>query len=113
MIPSNIQIIGENVAWGSVYINKLTIVNAKTILQPNSFKGSSVKTIVLPEGLKTIPADAFADCVKLESVQIPSSVKKIEAGAFRNTKVRSVMLSSKAKYMDTSFDDTTIIMTER
>jgi len=63
-----------------------------------SFARSSVKTIVIPEGVETISYGAFYHCDNLESVSIPSTVKTIEAYAFENTPF-------KAKYSsDTSSD---------
>ena len=40
--------------------------------------------VTVPERIKTIPYDAFADCDALTFIQIPASVKTIEYGAFGN-----------------------------
>ena len=40
--------------------------------------------VTVPERVKTIPYDAFADCDALTFIQIPASVKTIEYGAFGN-----------------------------
>lgn len=44
--------------------------------------------VVIPEGIKTIGAFAFAE-TKMESIKLPSTLKKIEAGAFYGCVVSS------------------------
>lgn len=46
---------------------------------------TEIKTVVLPEGLISIGYSAFAGCIGLESVTIPSSVSYIGRWAFKNT----------------------------
>ncbi len=43
---------------------------------------TSLKTVVIPEGVKCIGAYMFAGCTSLEEIEIPDSVTKIEFGAF-------------------------------
>ena len=50
-----------------------------------------IKRVVIPEGVKTIGAYAFANLTALEEVVLPSTLEAIEYGAFFNcTKLRSV-----------------------
>lgn len=44
---------------------------------------SYVRSIILPEGLKTIGKQAFMGCSYLDTIVIPSTVKLIGSGAFR------------------------------
>ena len=46
------------------------------------YGASALESVVLPEGLTTIPAFAFYDCSKLASVAIPASVTTIQRYAF-------------------------------
>ena len=43
---------------------------------------SSVRSLVLPEGLEEIGEFAFAKCVQLESVKIPTTLKTMATGVF-------------------------------
>ena len=65
-------------------------------LQESAFSGdTSIATIAIPEGVKTIGRYAFYNCTSLESVTIPSTVTKIEDGAFQGcSKLKSVTIPS-------------------
>ena len=53
----------------------------------NAFSGcSSLKSLLLPEGLDSIIFDAFNDCENLEYVRFPSTLEFIGNGAFSNCK---------------------------
>ena len=43
---------------------------------------SSLKSIVIPEGVTKIDCSAFFKCINLTSITIPKSVKKIDSQAF-------------------------------
>lgn len=54
---------------------------------------TSVKSIVIPEGIEFIGQDAFNKCDALESVILPSTIKKIEKYAFyRCTSLKKITL---------------------
>ena len=61
-----------------------------------AFKQSAVKTIVLPETVTTIQAEAFADS-DLEQITIPASVTFIGRKAFANTKLHTLHFADNAK----------------
>jgi hypothetical protein len=46
------------------------------------FPAGKKGTYYIPNGIKTIGADAFSDCLELEDIIIPNSVETIEYGAF-------------------------------
>ena len=62
-----------------------------------AFKGSSFNKLILPDGIEKIDWFAFSDCINLEYVEIPDSVKKIEYGAFDGVK-KFVVLCSNNSY---------------
>lgn len=70
---------------------KCTPNGQKTIIIPEGIKtidrecfaGTDVEEIVLPEGIETIDADAFNFCTKLRKINFPETLKVIGHGAFR------------------------------
>lgn len=54
---------------------------------------SSLKSVVLPEGLLTIGHSAFSNCSSLTSVNLPTSVKNVETSAFSRAKNSVVVLN--------------------
>ena len=58
---------------------------AGTYIYANMFNGcTSLKSIVVPNGLTKIDANAFYNCTSLTSVTIPTTVTEINNGAFQN-----------------------------
>ena len=77
---------GINNYSGSITINPTVTYNEKeyTVLgiYENAFKGSNIKSILLPDGLRTIGNKAFDGCQSLSEIEIPSSVESLGEGAF-------------------------------
>lgn len=65
----------------------------------------SIKTLILPDGLKSIGQDAFRNCTILTSVTIPGTVQEIALNAFKDcTSLKTVVFSDGAeKIGDTAF----------
>lgn len=61
----------------------------------------SLTKVTLYDGLLSIGTMAFADCISLEQLELPSTVKIIEWGSIANTGVRSLTLPASV----TSFDN--------
>ena len=56
-----------------------------TVISGGAFNNCfALKTIIIPEGVETIGRGAFSNCTRLTSLVLPSTIKKIEAGAFRD-----------------------------
>lgn len=53
---------------------------------------TTLKQVILPEGLIKIGQNAFAVCTQLESINIPNTVTDIEAGAFIQTAIREIVI---------------------
>ena len=69
----------------------LTFAEPLTELPEGAFEMTWVESVVLPEGLKTIGAEAFVSCTSLKSVQIPNSVTSIKNYAFKGcTALKSI-----------------------
>lgn len=69
---------------------KCTPNDQKTIIIPEGIKtigracfaGTNVEEVVLPEGIETIDSDAFNFCTKLRKINFPETLKVISYGAF-------------------------------
>lgn len=108
-IPSTIEYIGDD-AFAATLIRNITIPDGVKLISKYCFEESALESIKfgakvlniqdrafagckrlkfvdLNEGLRTIYGYAFADCPKLDSIYIPSSVTRIERSAFYNTPV--------------------------
>lgn len=57
-----------------------------------ALKRTSIKSVVVPEGVYVIRARAFEDCSHLRSVQLPSSLRRIDDFAFSSTHLREIVL---------------------
>ena len=66
----------------------------------SAFNGcENLVDVKLPEGLNCIPNYFFADCSKLASLEIPSTVDEISSYAFRNTALTSVVIPDTVFYV--------------
>lgn len=61
-----------------------------------AYARSSITSLALPDGVKTIGYGAFYHCDKLEQVSIPDSVTEIEGYAFQNTPYLNAFLNDKS-----------------
>ena len=73
------------IIYGNNKYNKLENVeitgNIKTIKE-YAFAHSNIKSIIIPEGVTTIEANAFSKCNKLVSVTLPKTLKMLGKDAF-------------------------------
>ena len=85
--PKTLQIIGTEAFASCTSLENVDISECTSLetIGSYAFNACRIKSIVLPEGLKTIEAAAFADCKKLTSVTISSTVQSISSYAFLNT----------------------------
>ena len=68
----------------------------------HAFKGSSLKRVVLPEGLRRLEDGCFSDCTQLTSLTLPSTLQYIGPRAFAGcTALESVTLPSGLQIIDT------------
>lgn len=60
---------------------ELTIPAGAAVIPAGAFKGSQIKSIVIPASVTTIGANAFADCAELESITFERGSKLLSIGA--------------------------------
>lgn len=53
-----------------------------TTIGGGAFQGSSITSVVVPEGVKTIGYGAFCHCSKLEDISLPESIVNIDIGEY-------------------------------
>lgn len=63
-----------------------TVAKGTKYIDKKSFLGATVKKVVLPNTVKKIYSEAFAQCENLNNIYIPSSVTYIAPGAFKYSK---------------------------
>ncbi len=80
-------------------VENITISNV-TAIQNNAFYGcSSLKSVILEEGVNILGDSAFELCKSLEKISIPSSLTRINVGAFRNTSISTIVLPDSVTYL--------------
>ena len=66
----------------------------------SAFAASTVKSVIIPEGVQKIDWFAFQACTQLVEITIPASVTKIEYGAFDYAKPAFVIKCSKGSFVE-------------
>lgn len=116
-IPNSVTAIGGRAFEGCSGLTSVTISNSVTTIGYEAFngtpwyqqlpegvvyigsvayshKGDIGEDVIIKEGTITISADAFKDCKDMSTIQIPSSVNRIEDNAFENCKgLKKVVVS--------------------
>ncbi|MGN1264072.1 MAG: leucine-rich repeat domain-containing protein [Prevotella sp.] len=87
----NIEHIGEE-AFAYADFSSIDLPKLKT-LEDGAFRSSqNLESITLPEGIEEIPSYCFDYCTSLNSINIPSTVKRIGSKAFSSTALTSITL---------------------
>ena len=64
---------------------QLRIPETTAAILEETYAGSGVVSVVIPEGVTSIGSRAFADCAQLKLIVIPATVTEIAADAFEGT----------------------------
>ena len=78
---TNVKEISQETFSGTS-LSKITLPNNLIAIRKSAFKGCKLTTISIPENVVTIEAEAFRDCAELTSVSLPKNVKSL-LGTFR------------------------------
>lgn len=81
-IPDSVIEIGYEAFYGNKGIQKVVIPNSVVEIGNRAFNNSSLQTVVMGTGVKTIGSYAFSGCIGLKTLTIGSNVTTIEDGAF-------------------------------
>ena len=89
-------------AFKGAEINKITLPSSLTSINEGCFGESSLTSIDIPASVSEIKEGAFAKCLDLKKVNIPSSsnLSKIGEGAFAVTKISELELPSGIKTIE-------------
>ena len=77
--------IGINAFFECSSLKDIILPEGVEYIRNGAFSGTAIESIHLPNTLKVIEKNAFV-CEKLKTITIPASVEKIEAHAFQNNK---------------------------
>lgn len=69
----------------ATYDENISIAKGVTKIPNNAFIKRKIKSIVIPQGIKTIGREAFKGCHALTKIEIPSSVNEIGLECFLDT----------------------------
>jgi len=81
---------------------------------PMAFSGlSSIRSVIIGEGIETVSAEAFTFCINLQSVYIPASVESFGEGVFGSCpSLQKIIVSKKNPYLDSREGCNAVISTE-
>ena len=79
-IPSTIQ------GMPTKEISRDAFGSSSTDIMGTTWRGKPITSVVIPEGITTIPNDCFNSCENLRSVILPSTIVRIGDNAFRGCK---------------------------
>ena len=94
-------------------LTAVEIPNTVTSIDYGAFYATSLRTMKIPESVKSIGVYAFACCDHLTSVEIPASVTKINKNIFTTChKLSSIVVDTENKVYDSRENCNAIIETE-
>ena len=96
IIQDGVTYIGAR-SFMDIYLSEVDIPDSVSRLGESAFfECYTLKSIKLPNGIKTIPADAFWHC-GLEEIILPNQLETIEEGAFCGCEIKTVELPNSLK----------------
>ena len=104
--------IGEDAFRKCFGLTAVEIPNTVTSIDYGAFYATSLRTMKIPESVKSIGVYAFACCDHLTSVEIPASVTKINKNIFTTChKLSSIVVDTENKVYDSRENCNAIIET--
>lgn len=106
-LPASLNSIGNSCFSGSGLTALPSGFKAYSSLGTNVFKETQIVSVVLPDGMTTLPGSTFYDCHLLESIDL-NDVETVGGSAFYHCYALSSVVASQAKsFSDNAFDSNT------
>lgn len=133
VLPSTLEVIGESAFYGMTNLKKINLPKGLEIIGAYAFErcyalekiripgsvGSirtgafydcgALRTVILEEGVRHIEMDAFCGCTNLEKLRLPSTLRTMGKGVFRQTSLRSITVPAACR--TSSFEDVPLLKT--
>ena len=81
------DVVGEKMFYNCSKLQAMLLPNTATTIQKNAFAGTALKTIDIPNSVRSLGEDAFAYCNSLATVVIGKKVNQLSKGAFYGSAV--------------------------
>ena len=79
----------------------VTVPEGIKVIGRECFAQTDVEEVILPEGIEVIGTDAFAFCRKLKKINFPETLNVVSDGAFKEcSSLETVVLPKKMKELD-------------
>lgn len=85
-IPEGVSILGQFVFKNNKYLKSIVLPKSLTAIHKQSFMNSSLKTITISPKTIYFGEEAFRNCVNLDYMEIPKSVRYIKPNVFTKCK---------------------------
>lgn len=90
----NIASIGRNAFNGTTALNKISLPSSVSTIYDGAFSDSAIREIDLSNlSITSIEYNTFANCKNLATVLFPNSLTSIGSAAFKNTKIKNLVIS--------------------
>ena len=104
IINDSVTELGAYAFLGCPNLTEVDIQNPSVSLKgAQHFATAGVTTVTLPEGMTTIPYGMFRRCGALTTVDLPSTITRIEDLAFEGSGLQSISVPEGATYVSDSF----------
>jgi len=93
--------IGDEAFKGCTQLSSVSFGNSLTTIGSFAFEGTKISSVIIPDSVTAIGANAFSSCPELNSVTLPKSIDAISPDCFFNcSKLTSISIPDTAKKID-------------
>lgn len=100
---AEVTTIGTNFKEGAYYyFDELQYFTRLSEIEESAFQGSALRKITLPNGIRTIGANAFDNCIALKRVDVSlcDNLNIIGVSAFQDTSIREIFIPNDVHKID-------------